>query len=140
VATDVGVFESQDLNGGHWSLLSGSPAVKPVPNQTRHFAAASLTSVTSASGPLPAGTLPVVPVLSVEMQPGNPNRMIVATYGRGLFVYDFAPSGSGVLGANTILPPTLAPPPSAVPWLLAGLGSALALVGLLWLAPRRRRE
>ena len=34
--------------------------------------------------------LPNVPVYSIEIQPGNPNRMIVATHGRGVWSYTFA--------------------------------------------------
>lgn len=61
VATDVGVFISGTL---------------PTP------AASTLSYAV-------LGRLPNAPVLSLQLQPGNPNRMVAALDGRGVYIYNF---------------------------------------------------
>ncbi|MFL6239615.1 MAG: hypothetical protein ACJ735_09040 [Actinomycetes bacterium] len=94
-ATNVGVFISTDLNGGHWSLLgpAGFRAATPVSSQ-QHFGLAPEVDVTTA-GTLPAGGLPVVPVMSAQVMPGNHDKLFAATYGRSLWTYAF-PKGTFV--------------------------------------------
>ncbi|MHB8572173.1 MAG: hypothetical protein ACYDAY_04340 [Candidatus Dormibacteria bacterium] len=96
-----------------------------------------------------AGQLPVISVRSLEVDPGDPNTVLAATYGRGMYLYHFtgtaAVNGAGVLGTNAatspgraILPNT-ANVPGPLPFLpllpLTLLGPA-ALTALL---SRRRR-
>ena len=57
VATDLGVFESADKNGGTFAVLGSG--------------------------------LPTVPVFTIRLSPSNPNLMIAATYGRGVYQYTF---------------------------------------------------
>lgn len=35
--------------------------------------------------------LPAVPVTMAKLQPGNPNRVFISTFGRGIWTYDFPP-------------------------------------------------
>lgn len=147
VATNVGVFISTDLNGGTWSLLgaSGSRAGSPNANPSKHFGLASQIDVTHAAGSLAASALPVVPVTSVQLMPGNPNRLLAATYGRSLWVYDFPasaavatpPPATGVAGASGALPNTAAG--AASTWLPMAL-SAIALAAVVATVPARRRR
>jgi hypothetical protein len=45
--------------------------------------------------------LPTAPVYSFEFEPQDANKIVVASYGRGVWEYDFTKrSGSGVLGAT----------------------------------------
>ena len=88
----------------------------------------------------PAG-LPNVPVVSVKNFPGNPNRLVLATYGRGIYDFTF----SARAGAGTpVQGPVTAPPPRPASGSLpaTGLGvtaAALGVVALLGgLAMRRR--
>jgi hypothetical protein len=150
VATNVGVFMSRDLSGQHWTLLGapGSRAARPQPNPHAHFGLASQVGVRSAAGAVADGSLPVVPVVSVQVDPGNPNRLLVATYGRGLWVYDFptgsvAPVPSSASQSRSggtaaiALPNTAAAGLAALP---AGLGAGAFVFGLAWLGARRRRR
>jgi hypothetical protein len=81
--------------------------------------------------------LPNVPVVSVKQWPGKPDRVVLATFGRGVYDYRF--------GDTTAAPATGSPKPRATggglaaTGLPAGLGAValLALVGGLLL--RRRR-
>ncbi|GAC1584455.1 MAG: hypothetical protein NVS3B24_23640 [Candidatus Dormibacteria bacterium] len=95
-------------------------------------------------------SLPAAPVFTLRLQPGNPDRMIAATYGRGVYQYCFAAAC-----ANAVAPvsapgsPTLAPglapgltqlPNTAAPgspWPL--LPTGLVVAGAAALLLRRRR-
>jgi hypothetical protein len=66
VATDIGVFTSEDTSGGTYSVLGNG--------------------------------LPVSPVLKVRLQPGDPDHLIAATYGRGVYSYRFAPASPTTAG------------------------------------------
>jgi hypothetical protein len=90
VATDLGVFESADKNGGTWGVLGTG--------------------------------LPTVPVFTIRLSPSNPNLMIAATYGRGVYQYTFS-------SAPVLVPEVLIAP-------LLPLGGAALFGVVLW---RRRR-
>ena len=49
--------------------------------------------------------LPNVPITHLELKPGDPNTMVAATYGRGVYLYHFdappPPAGGGVQGSRT---------------------------------------
>ncbi len=74
--------------------------------------------------------LPNVPVVMLKMQPGNPNRMFAATYGRHVWTYDFPADG-------------LVPVEAAERGLADNRGGAMNLAGLLLVLSlcvwRRRR-
>jgi len=101
VGTDVGMFLSNNTDGGTWAALAG---------------------------------LPNVPVVSIANHPGNPDQVVLATFGRGVYNYTFG-SRPGVLQPQS---PTPGPPdggsgPLTQGRLLAntGLPAELAAVGLL---------
>jgi hypothetical protein len=107
VATDVGVFISDGTGGGHYELLGGG--------------------------------LPAAPVLTVVLKPKasptEPDTLVAATHGRGVYLYQFLPANKPPV--KLPLPATGTAPPSPVPALLA-----LLLVGLLGVGlelVRRRR-
>jgi hypothetical protein len=137
-STNVGVFISKDLNGGTWSLLgpSGARAAAPVANAGKHFGLASQVGVTSGPGALTAGALPVSPVMSAKVMPGNNDRLFAATYGRSFWMYDFPP-GSFVPhpGAKK---GSLAATGGRLVWPVGGL-LALVLAGAAWRVSRNRR-
>lgn len=64
VASDVGVFISSDATGTRWAPLG-------------------------AQGSGAADALPNVPISTVEVAPGNPDLLTVATMGRGVYLYRF---------------------------------------------------
>ena len=68
VGTDVGAFAS-NMKG----TTSGDPKFAPLAN------------------------IPAVPIASIQQQPGDNHRVVVATYGRGIWTYDFK---------NSVRPPT----------------------------------
>jgi hypothetical protein len=74
VATDRGVFISENSDGGRWAQLGTG--------------------------------MPAVPVLSLELKPGDANTLIVATQGRGVYRYGFAASGPIALPGGGAKPPT----------------------------------
>ena len=87
--------------------------------------------------------LPNVPVFTIRQAPGNPDLLVAATFGRGVWKYNFAVSAAG----NTPTPaPTVAVPggPSTLPNTAAGeLPAALpvvALAGTLAMLRWRRRR
>ncbi|MFN2581922.1 MAG: hypothetical protein ABR498_04175, partial [Candidatus Dormibacteria bacterium] len=68
--------------------------------------------------------LPTVPVFQMQFQPGNADMLYVATFGRGVYRYNFAG-----LAANT----------PEFPGALAG-GAALLILGTAWFLRRRHRS
>lgn len=94
--TAAGVFISSDLNGTSWALLGNG------------------------------GDFPTVQVTSLQMKPGDDQTLLVATYGRGLWTYNFA-------GA----PLVVAEAPAAATLLGIGLMAGLGMVAR---TVRRRRR
>ncbi len=45
--------------------------------------------------------LPNVPITHLELKPGDPNTLVAATYGRGVYLYHFPAVASGVQGSQT---------------------------------------
>ena len=80
VATDMGVFQSTDTNGGTYGLLGAN--------------------------------LPATPVDTIRLAPGNPDLMVAALWGRGVWSYCFS-------GARC---PTNIPAPPPVPTVAAVVG------------------
>ncbi|HEV3232821.1 MAG TPA: hypothetical protein VG245_11280, partial [Candidatus Dormibacteraeota bacterium] len=84
--------------------------------------------------------LPNAPVFTLRLQPGHPDTMIAATFGRNVWKYNFA--GAGVVAAPSPSPsPTAAPLPNtgrSVPPALLLLGILLALMAGAVLATRPR--
>ncbi|MCW2783275.1 MAG: hypothetical protein JWR35_3724, partial [Marmoricola sp.] len=72
VANDLGVFESQNTDGGTYSVLGTG--------------------------------LPAAPVLSLELKADDPDTLVVATQGRGVYRYSFKPRavGAGGSGSSTV--------------------------------------
>ena len=81
--------------------------------------------------------LPAAPVNTVRVSPGNPDLLIAATWGRGVYSYCFA---GATCPADTIVPPTPLPNTARAgflaAWLLLPLAIGLAVVSLT----RRRRR
>ena len=49
-----------------------------------------ISADSNGSGWAPMGNgLPAVPTTMLKMQPGNPNRLFISTFGRGVWTYDF---------------------------------------------------
>jgi len=70
--------------------------------------------------------MPNVPVFVIRQQPGNPNQVFAATYGRSDWTYNLAGPGKGV--------------PEAPMVALLSLSAAVAGVGLRAVQRRRRRR
>jgi len=66
--------------------------------------------------------LPVVPVFQMELQPGSPDVLYAATFGRGVYRYDFN-------GPN-----------ASIPEFPAGVAGAVVVAGLVGAWVRRRRR
>ncbi|MDQ6748092.1 MAG: hypothetical protein M3010_08330, partial [Candidatus Dormibacteraeota bacterium] len=88
--------------------------------------------------------LPAVPVMTLRMQPGSNDRMIAATFGRG--VYSFCFSGASCPASTVPATPTtpavldmLPPTASARIAAPAGALAVVAAIALLVLGRRRRR-
>jgi hypothetical protein len=65
--------------------------------------------------------LPVVPVSTMNLKPDDPNLLVVATYGRGIWTYCFDQTFPGTTGGCPITPrPLPVKPPPAVGATLAG--------------------
>ncbi len=76
--------------------------------------------------------LPNVPVKSIKNYPGNPNKVVLATYGRGVYSYTF--SARGALGVAPVAAPPAAAPPATAPGRLPATGLPAALAGVALLA------
>ena len=50
--------------------------------------------------PLGGGSLPITHETALQLQPNNPNRLFLSTYGRGTYVYDF-PAGARISGSGS---------------------------------------
>jgi hypothetical protein len=91
----------------------------------------------SAWAPLPG--IPNVVTTSIETDPANADRLIVGTFGRGVYEYRFGARGTA--GTTAPPPPPIRPRAGALP--ATGLPAVLAAAGLLTLAGavglRRRR-
>ena len=65
--------------------------------------------------------LPVVPISTMNLKPDDPNLLVVATYGRGIWTYCFEQPLNGTTGGCPITPvPPPAPPSAPVGEVLAG--------------------
>lgn len=53
--------------------------------------------------------LPVVPISTMNLKPDNPNMLVAATYGRGIWLYRFSKPLSGTKDAPGIPPPETVP-------------------------------
>jgi hypothetical protein len=60
--------------------------------------------------------LPVVPISTMNLKPDNPNMLVAATYGRGIWIYRFSKALGGTKDSPDI------PPPATVP---DGIGSTV---------------
>ncbi|HYB93472.1 MAG TPA: hypothetical protein VEC39_00765 [Vicinamibacterales bacterium] len=60
---------------------------------------------------VPLAGLPVVPIAAINIVPGDCNRLVAATYGRGIYSYTFNKAVSGSCGgaSNTSALPNMAP-------------------------------
>ncbi|MFN2524140.1 MAG: hypothetical protein ABR614_12630 [Mycobacteriales bacterium] len=98
-----------------------------------------LSDTTSGTRWAALSGLPNVPVASIRTFPGNVNRVVLATFGRGIYSYTFSarsattPTTTGTGG--TAVPPSGTLPTTGLPASLAA-GALLAMVGALLL--RRR--
>jgi hypothetical protein len=117
----LGPDEGADVGGGHVfkSVDAGEtftdvsrnlpdiPADFSIVRNGSLIVATDLGVYTSAGGDYePLGTgLPSVPVLSLELKPGDPNTLIVATQGRGVYSYGFADPVKTPPGGTTTTPP-----------------------------------
>ena len=90
--------------------------------------------------------LPVTHMSTIQLQPGNDNKLYAATYGMGVWEYDFPSSaavhasvaGSGATGGPAaVLPNTAGGIP---PLRAAGLAAVALLGGWVLLGSRRRRR
>jgi len=88
--------------------------------------------------------LPVNPMLSLELKPGDPNTLVAATFGRGVYTYTF-PAGSPVVPA--VKGTKIARKPSGKPLAATGVpsrdfGAMLMLIAAAMLARavQRMRE
>jgi hypothetical protein len=131
----------------NWSLVHNGQLV--IATDTGVYITSDPAARVAASAPSYAqlgSALPNAPVFTLRLQPGNPDRMIAATYGRGVWQYSFTgqftTAGPGALAGNgtTTTPtataigtPNTAGPPAAL-W--PGLGALALLVGI----PVRRRR
>ncbi|MEY2568567.1 MAG: hypothetical protein QOE35_3096 [Actinomycetota bacterium] len=112
VGTTVGVFTSVE------------PAASAAPGHPLHFAVLG-------------DGLPAVPVFSMQLSPSDPNVLVVATLGRGIYRYAFsasaaaAPPPAPVAGAGTL---AATGPPSGT----AALGALVFALALAAIACRRR--
>jgi hypothetical protein len=57
--------------------------------------------------------LPVVPISTMNLKPDDPNLLVVATYGRGIWTYCFAEAFPGTVGGCPITPRPLPVKPTA---------------------------
>jgi hypothetical protein len=65
--------------------------------------------------------LPVVPISMVNLKPDDPNLLVAATYGRGIWTYCFTTPMSGTVGGCPIVPrPPVETPPAATGATLSG--------------------
>ena len=99
--TNVGtghVFVSND-HGDNWRDISGNlpdtPANYVIIHGSQLVVATDLgvftsTDTTGNTWGVLGTALPAAPVFTLRLQPGNPDRMIAATYGRGVYQYCFA--------------------------------------------------
>jgi hypothetical protein len=113
-----------DLSGGlpdddvSWLEIAGGQLVAGT--ELGVYISSDLTGRTWA----PIRSIPAVPISTIRTSPANPSRLIVATFGRG--VYELR------LGTRVAAPggPAAAPPPPTRPGSLAATGGGLGL-GLL---------
>lgn len=107
------VFKSTDA-GGHFTDISGNlpdaPAAWVITRGDQlivgTYAGVYISKdLQGKSWALLGGTsLPNTRVSTLQLQPGNPNRLFASTYGRGVWVYDFpaaAQISAGQAGAST---------------------------------------
>ncbi len=84
--------------------------------------------------------LPAAPVASVKNWPGKPDKLVIATFGRGVYSYTFT---SAAAAPPVATPPVVKPPKPAGPLPATGLPVALGALGLALLGggllARRRR-
>jgi len=111
-----------DLSGGlpdddvSWLELAGGQLVAGT--ELGVYISSDLTGRTWA----PVTSIPTSPISSIRTMPGNPSKLIVATFGRG--VYELR------LGTRVVAPagpPVAAPPPPKAPGSLAATGGSLGV-------------
>jgi photosystem II stability/assembly factor-like uncharacterized protein len=119
VATDFGVFASPTRGGGTWGLLGAE------------------------------FDLPLAPVAHMVLKPGDPDTMMVSTFGRGVYSYSFADPAPLPPPRPTTPPapsPRPRPPAPRPPLPSTGSGALPAALGLLmlvasgWVLARRRGQ
>lgn len=119
---DVPAF-SVELNGGQ--LVVGTQVGPFLSKDTKGTAWAALPGI------------PAAVTTSIETDPGDPDRLVLGTFARGVYDYRFSARSAG---APTVVPPPAAPAGGRLP--ATGLSVAVAAVGLLaltgGLALRRR--
>jgi hypothetical protein len=82
--------------------------------------------------------LPAAPVDTIRISPGNPDLLIAATWGRGIYSYCFA---GATCPSDTFVPPVELPNTARAGFLVAWLLLPLTiLAGALALARRRRQQ
>src|SRR5581483_6815405 len=141
MSTDAGEHFT-DISGNlpdapaDWVIVRGSQLI--VSTNTGVYMSRDLSG---GSWKVLGGTqMPVTHMATVQLQPGNPNRLFAATYGMGVWEYDFAADQR--LSASTVTsnsPGATLPNTAAADLALRPAGVA-ATAGLLggWLALRRR--
>jgi hypothetical protein len=127
-----------DLSGGlpdddvSWLEIAGGQLVAGT--ELGVYISADLTGRTWA----PVRSIPAAPISTIRTMPGNPSKLIVATFGRGVYELKLGTKVSAPSG------PTTVPPPAKGPGSLAatggGLGVAFVATFLLLLALLVRRR
>lgn len=59
------------------------------------------TDVRGGTTYVPLAGLPVVPIAAINLKPGTCNTLVAATYGRGIYTFEFAKGMSGTCGSST---------------------------------------
>lgn len=111
-----------DLSGGlpdddvSWLEIAGGQLV--VGTELGVYISADLTGRTWA----PVRSIPAAPVSSIRTMPGNPSKLIVATFGRGVYELRLGTRVAGPSG-----PPVSEPPSGKGPGSLPATGSSVAV-------------
>ena len=120
--------------GGTWTVLRGDQLIAG--STVGVFASTSSASGASARQPLRFSVLgrglPTAPIFSMALKADDPNTLLVASLGRGVYRYTFTAAGRqkpSVLGSHVTptgsLPATGVPGADPFAWVLLGLAGAL---------------